>query len=141
MATRRFDSQFDPEDLAKITHRGLKPRSKKEEKSVTPESLTSLKTVAQNEQTLSVAIHRVFDRMFGGMSGFFKGLTARPQRKVLQCENYGHVLKAGWHGDFPMCDDCGHKITALDQVRSSNLKNPTVYEDPHSNNNGRKYVT
>jgi len=141
MATRRFDSQFDPEDLAKITHRGLKPTGRKEQKSVTPESLTALKTVAQNEQSFAIAIRRVFDRIFGGVAGFFKGLTAGPQRKGGQCVNYGHVLKAGWHGDFPVCEDCGHKITTLDQVRSSSLKNPTSYEDPYDNNNGRKYVT
>src|SRR5262245_24600407 len=49
MARRRFESQFDPDDLARITHRGLKPTGKKEQPTVTQQSMESLKTVARNQ--------------------------------------------------------------------------------------------
>jgi hypothetical protein len=139
MARRRFESKFDPEDLARITHRGLKPTSKKEKPSVTHQSLESLKTVAKNEDTAEVTAKRWFHRIFGSLSSFFSGLCAGPQRKVGQCENYGHVLKSGWQGDFPICADCGAKITDIAQVRSANLKNEKKPDDPY--NSGRKYVT
>jgi hypothetical protein len=141
MATKRFQSQFDPEDLAKITHRGLNPTSKRtdEQARVTHQSVESLRTVAQLEETPGVAAKRLMHRFFGGIQEFFSGLVSPAQTKVGQCANYGHVLKAGWHGDFPTCDDCGTRITSLDQVRSSNLKNdPHNYDDP--TNTGRKYV-
>lgn len=120
--SRRFESQFDPEELSKITHRGLKPLSKVNEPKVTQQNIVTLKDAAQEENKLSAKIQKFWGRILIALSNTFKSLLAPPEKKVYQCELYGHVLKGGWSGQYPMCQDCGAQITALDQVRGATPK-------------------
>lgn len=122
--TNRFDSQFDPEELAKMTHRGLKPRQHVDSPRVTQQNLNCLKSTQQEEAKLGVSVRRLFARLSDSISGTFKGMLAPPTKKVYQCTTYGHVLKPGWEGERPLCMDCGAVINSLDEVRGSSPKNP-----------------
>ncbi len=122
--TNRFDSQFDPEELAKMTHRGLKPRQRVDSPKVTHQNLSGLKGAQQEEAKLSVSVRRLFARFSDSIGGTFKGLLAPPIKKVYQCTTYGHILKLGWEGERPLCIDCGAVINSPDEVRSSSPKNP-----------------
>lgn len=119
---RRFDSQFDPEELSRITHKGLKPRQKSSEPRVSEENKQTLKQAQQNEDKLSVRITRMFAAFFGSIASAVKGLFTPRAKKVMQCETYGHVMKPGWTGPHPKCIDCGAAILTLDQVRGATPK-------------------
>jgi len=120
--TRRFDSEFDPAELAKITHKGLQPRSKKDEPSVTHQKIELLKDAQQGEGKLITMIARFFGRIVSGIASSVKGLFAAPKKKQIQCENYGHILKPGWTGPQPICLDCGATISSMEQVRGATPK-------------------
>jgi hypothetical protein len=122
--TNRFDSKFDPDELAKITHRGLNSlsRSQFDDQRVTQEEVVNLKTRQTQEDTIIVHVTRFFARIVEGILSVFRSLLTPPKKKVFQCETYGHVLKAGWTGDRPHCADCGAPILSLKDVRGATPK-------------------
>ena len=121
-----------------MTHRGLKPRQHVDAPKVTAENLTGLKDAQQEEGKLGVSVLRFFARLWEGFAGTFKGMLATPAKKVYQCTTYGHVLKAGWAGERPLCADCGAVINTLDEVRGSTPKN--ARKATGFQQEGRKYV-
>lgn len=141
MPRRRFNSEFDADELNKITHRGLQPRSRVNEPRPTHENFDNLKEVQKGEQKFIVKVARFFAGFFGGIGNTMKGLLTPRAKKVMQCQTYGHVMQQGWTGPHPKCIDCGVAILSLDQVRSSTPKsdrkdNPG--QQPYQND--RKYV-
>ena len=115
----RFRSEFDPDELAKITHRGLKPLSGTNEPTVNAEEVSSLKSASRNEAKTGVQARRLMDLFFGGIASALKGLFARKGKKVTQCQIYGHVPEPKWTGPYPKCTDCGAAITRPDEVRGA----------------------
>jgi hypothetical protein len=137
----RFQSEFDPDELNKITHRGLQSLSRSQfEEKQTSEEVSTLKTRQRAEDTFIVKLTRFFARIVDGFASAFKGLFAKPAKKVTQCDNYGHALKPGWTGDRPLCMDCGQAITSLDQVRGAVPRDTKKdVQNPYPNKD-RKYV-
>jgi hypothetical protein len=136
----RFESQFDPDELNKITHRGLQSlsRSQFDENRQTSEHLTNLKARQTKEDTIVVKITRFFARILDGIAGMFRAMLTPPKKKVVQCEQYGHVLKPGWTGAHPKCEDCGAPILSLDDVRKAMPKDQNKGQQPEQQQ--RKYV-
>jgi hypothetical protein len=142
--TNRFDSNFDPDELAKITHRGLQSlsRSPFDDQRVTKEEVVNLKTRQKSEDTVLVHITRFFARIVDGFLSVFRSLLTPPKKKVFQCETYGHVLKPGWTGTRPLCEDCGAQILSLTDVRGATPKadrKDTAGQTPFQQQD-RKYV-
>jgi len=141
--TGRFQSEFDPDELNRITHRGMKKLSRAQfEERQTTEDVGNLKTKQREEDTPVVVIKRFFMRIVDGVLGLFRALLAPPQKKVVQCDNYGHVLKPGWSGPHPKCMECGAAILSLNEVRGATPKadrkdqaGPTPFQQQD-----RKYV-
>lgn len=135
----RFDSQFDPDELNKITHRGLQKLSRSQfDERQSKEHVVNLKARQTKEDSIFVAITRFFARIIEGICGMFRALVTPPNKKVIQCDKYGHVLKAGWTGAHPKCDDCGAPIYSLDDVRKAMPKDQDKGQPPEQQQ--RKYV-
>jgi hypothetical protein len=58
----------------------------------------------------------------------------------VQCETYGHVIKPGWTGVTPSCEDCGKSVTSLDQLRKAVPKDDKKKGDDEQQQSGRRYV-
>lgn len=136
---RRFQSQFDPDELNKITHRGMQKLSRAQfEERVSQEEVTNLKSRQQEEDTLVVQIRRFFLRIIDGVVSSIRALFTPPKKKVVQCETYGHALKPGWTGAHPICTDCGAPILDPKDVRAAT---PKAKEKPGEfKQQDRKYV-
>jgi hypothetical protein len=128
-------SEFDPEELAKITNRGMRTLSRANEPRISSRQISTLKETEGNEDKPSVQARRQLHQLLDRASAALKALFVRRQRKVVQCDNYGHVLRQGWTGTYPTCADCGKQITALDQVRGACVK-----EDSQSTSGNWKRV-
>lgn len=118
--TSRFESQFDPDELSKITHRGLQKLDRGQfQERVTQEEIVNLKSRQQSEDTAVVHIRRFFARIWDGIMSALRSLFTPPKKKVVQCATYGHALKPGWTGANPICIDCGAPILSLKDVRGA----------------------
>lgn len=132
---RKFESEFDAEELAKITHRGLQSLSRGQvEPRVTQEQKKTLRSTQELETKPEVAVKRFFNMLLDSCTTSVKSMFTPKQKHVRQCDLYGHVLKAGWKGDFPVCHDCGVIINDLKMVRGATPK------DERGNCNGPGFV-
>lgn len=125
--TSRFDSNFDPDELSKITHRGLQKLNRGQfQERVTKEEVVNLKQRQTEEDTALVHIRRFFARIIEGIMTTLRSLLTPPKKKVVQCELYGHSLKPGWTGAHPVCADCGQPILSLTDVRGATPREQRV---------------
>jgi hypothetical protein len=138
---RRWESQFDADELGRITHRGMRSLKRaKEEPRVTHQQLSTLKSQENEQDKPAVVARRQFQQLVNAVSSSFKGLFACKTKKVVQCDLYGHMLRQGWNGPYPVCVDCGCEITSLSMVRGAT---PAVKAEPHTDAGmfqPRKYV-
>jgi hypothetical protein len=121
MNTEHSQSQFNPDDLAKITHKGLHTLSRGSEPRVTSQQLNTLKSQQQAVEQPGVVARRHFEQFLHEVGAAVKGFFAEEQKVVVQCENYGHVMRQAWGGAFPICSDCGIEITSQTRLRSATL--------------------
>src|SRR6185437_182135 len=130
----RWDSQFDADELARITHRGMHTLKRaKEEPRVTHQQLSTLKSQEQEQEKPGVVARRQFEQLVSIVSSSFKGMFAGKTKKVVQCDLYGHMLRQGWSGPYPVCVDCGCEITSMSMVRGST---PVGNDEPAAENGG-----
>lgn len=135
---KKFESNFDPDELAKITHRGLQSLNRRDgEPRMQTGEIVMLKTAQKKEDGPLTAIFRFFQRIIDGFTSGIKALFTPPQKKVMQCQTYGHVMEQGWSGPHPRCVDCGKAILSLDEVRGATPKEDRKPKDEFQ---GRKYV-
>ncbi len=134
-------AEYDREELTRITHSRLRPVNQFNDPGITHQEIKSLKIVAAEEQKGSVQAHRLFDRLFGGILGLFKGLFFIRPKSHNQCDLYGHVLPpGGFQGVLPKCYDCSAEIKSPDEVRGATPREQRRDDRAKDTGQQRKYV-
>jgi hypothetical protein len=129
-------SQFDHDELAKITHRGLQPLSKRTGQRLQQENVEGLKTAERNENQASVFFFRLLDR-FKGLLSLNLGDYMNSKKAHTMCKEYGHVISPGWTGAYPKCDQCGAEVRDPTELRKAI---PTKEKNDNPTDSGRRYV-
>jgi hypothetical protein len=135
--TSRSQSQFNPDELAKLTHQGLHTLKRVDEPGVTHQQLTTLKARQEEESKPAVIARRSFRQLLDAVQSGVKGMFAAKPKKNLQCANYGHQMRQGWTGPNPVCVDCGADITTLSMLRGATPMERTVHTETEQT---RRYV-
>ena len=126
LMTSRSQSQFNPDELAKLTHQGLHTLKRVDEPKVTHQQLTTLKARQEEESKPAVVARRSFRQLIDAVQSGVSGIFAPRQKKHVQCVEYGHQMRQGWSGVNPVCVDCGAEITTLSMLRGATPMERTV---------------
>jgi hypothetical protein len=116
-----MQSQFDQDELARITWQRLKPVCKADVR-ITQDQIKNLRSCGEaNQPNLFRFIHSLFVRIKSLLPGFIHDLGIKNNYKeATNCELYGHVLSdASWSGKLPVCGECGAGIKSSLYLRSS----------------------
>ncbi len=120
-----FQSQSDPEVLAALLIRSIGRAVTSidtEELSVTQERLKGLRTTMAKPQDAHSTLQGITLRVASELLSGIRSLFAVPSKKVIQCENYGHVILSRWETLHPKCTECGAKIMSPEDLRRAYLK-------------------